>query len=257
MIGGTSDIPLPATYTMNTAEATPLDDEITIMSANVHGWETLQKKPGFSTFMATLLRESPDIVFVNEMIDDPAKIQAIADAGYSNVYAQTKTQGIRESTGNAVLSKAPLRLERVVWLQNSHTTEPRNAMIVGVQTTKGWVWVANTHLSINTDEARRQLRQLDDEIHSGEPVAIFGGDLNYEQPISEPRTIGKSAVRSGRLLDFQAAVDQPPTFPHGLEIFRLDHILSSCFLPEDPYTVDIGSDHKGLMVHGDISKCAN
>jgi len=252
--GLTSDTSPPKTTIVHSPKAEVLNsDTITVMSANVHGWRTSDDKPGFTIFMNTLKTQQPDVVCGNEIINDPTKIKAITGDGYSGIFVRTKLQGMGESFGNTVYSKSPIRLKDVVSLPEPETNEPRNAIVAEIKTTRGWLELTCSHLSIQRSEAEMQIRKLNREVQDSSQIVV--GDFNGRRPVEINTSVGRSAVSSGTFASFISETDPIPTFPSGLEILALDEAVSRCSEVKKQSLYDIGSDHSGLIVEFDISTC--
>jgi endonuclease/exonuclease/phosphatase family metal-dependent hydrolase len=155
--------------------------------------------------------------------------------------------------GIALLSRYPVRSWEVVrmgspptpvpmWFRGSRTPElvrdePRVAVAAGVETPRGELTVANTHLSFVGWWGRRQLRQLMATLEGIEPLVLVG-DLNMGAQPAERITGLRPMLRGA-------------TFPADEPREQLDHMLArghlGALLGAEVHRLPL-SDHRAMSV---------
>ena len=116
--------------------------------------------------------------------------------------------------------------------------EPRAAVVAHLDTPAGRIAVANTHLSFVPAWNRLQLRRLTHDLAGSPDPVLLLGDLNMTPPTPS------------RITGFRSLARQP-TFPAGVPIRQLDHILLRGALGSVTMTDAVPfefSDHRALVV---------
>mgnify|MGYP001416142084 CR=1 FL=1 len=247
-IGLLGDKQLPDIALYNHPETQEIaDDDIKIMTANVHGWQGYSGN-NFDTFSEALVKEQPDIVCMQEVLADGEELRKLYEEGYNVLFSTTIRYPFRGRFGNAVLSRAPLSLVEVVKLPNPHTVTPRNGIMFAVETTKGKLDFFNTHLSTNQAESNMQAERAFHAV--GDLLQGACGDFNQT-----PEQIALGSF--GRMLVTRPPLVAYPTFPAREPSRKIDHVLSECGVsdPEQSYSAYIDSDHLAAVEVMDISGC--
>ncbi|MDZ7785888.1 MAG: endonuclease/exonuclease/phosphatase family protein [Candidatus Saccharibacteria bacterium] len=234
---GANEYMYPEDTTVMTHEAAePLDDdELTIMTANVRGWDE-GRMPLFETFKDTLDEYNPDIVCLQEVKKGEELTQLYEQERYNVVYATTTRYPFYGESGNAILSKPPLLNVDVEYLPNSETGIPRNAIMFEVQTKQNSLFMTATHLGLNQQERALQADAIMGKAEERQENVNLCGDLNAVE----------SEVGSWSLDVLAAGVSYgPPTHPAWSPTRAIDHVDLACGdeLFDQREVIDIGSDH--------------
>lgn len=224
-------------------------DSIEIMTANVHGWVGYNGN-NFDDFSAALEREKPDVVCMQEVLADGEELRKLYQQGYNVLFSTTIRYPFRGRFGNAILSKAPLSLVKVVKLPNRQTVTPRNGVLFAVETEAGKLDFFNTHLSTSLSESTSQTARAFDEV--GDLMQGACGDFNQT-----PAQLASG--RFGRMMSVEPAYYAFSTFPAAEPSRRIDYVLSECGVIDSTksHQVYIGSDHLAVSETMDISACHN
>lgn len=253
----TSDARPEDTFTINNRHSPAFEaDSVSVMTANVHGWETAGGNNGFEEFEEILIKEQPDVVCLQEAIADrPVIEKLVKDGDYNLVFATTTWQGLNRQRGNAILSKASIISNKLITLPHNYTSEPRNAISTSIKTTDGWLRITGTHLSIDSVESMEQSKKLNSEMYGDQ---ILCGDFNQgtntvnSGPFEAGGGVGgKTSPRGSR---FSSRTPGIPTFPNVFPVRAIDHIFA-CSEAVNARTVGVGSDHRALIAEFDVSKC--
>lgn len=201
--------------------------------------------------------QAPDVVSLQEVdagtrrsggVDQPAAIAE--ELGMHCVFGPTMTRDGGQY-GNAILSRRRmtlLRNERLPGPDIPGDTEPRGAMMVGLEGGAGTIHVISTHLGLGRWERGEQMKALLGWIG---PRTLVCGDLNCTA-LSRPMRAASRVLR-----DAQRAVRgwrTRPTWPARIALFRIDHVLVSrdldvlaAHVPQDRLA-RTASDHRPLVV---------
>jgi endonuclease/exonuclease/phosphatase family metal-dependent hydrolase len=171
---------------------------------------------------------------------DTCQAMAIADGtGYHVAYAPAAPRGGEDSRwqGNAVLSRWPIRDQRVFALPCADVAEPRSLLYALLQTPLGDLPVFVTHLAWEPEHGPlrlRQVRYIATQISALVPPdgpalpALLMGDLNAEPDSAEVRHLldngfadawvgGPAGYTFDRVNDYAREADEPSC--------RIDYIL--------------------------------
>lgn len=251
LLGGTSDTLKPDTFELHTGQATrTIDDTLTIMTANVHGWENPRGGSNFDAFMNVLGQEDPDVVCLQEVPADGLELRELYQAGYGILFTTTvRDMGQRE--GNAVISKAHISLQNVVELPYPETDVPRSMLSFTIQTNSGPVSAANFHLSYRVNEAVHQASYVMHHVDDEDMPKTICGDLNKLPELFIDRLLGETPTT------LDTHIPDVDTFPAHHPKHRLDYVVSGCGYvnPSDQKILDIESDHMAVIETIDITDC--
>lgn len=243
------DVKLPDIVELNhTHASSDIEDTMTVMTANVHGWQTTNHQNNFKNFQETLETEKPDIACMQEVLADGPELQQLFDDGYNVLFATTIWYPTKGRFGNAVISKSPIDLKQVVSLPNPTTVTPRNAIVFEVKTSEGAIDMMNVHLSINSNESLQQLNNLSAE--EGKHIQMACGDFNQQPKAVSAGPFGRMA--SPKILRVGLA-----TFPASDPEREIDYVLPGCGVIDNnkTHTAFIGSDHLSRIEEIDITQC--
>ena len=208
--------------------------------------------------IAELVREREiDLLFVSEIVLEAApcpvdQVEYLARAGgfHAWVYGDNYSWGIpgcRIRSGNAVLSRFPLRGTRVQELPGPGTFwNPLNRRrLVWAEVLLGERWVPCASVRNDSFDLANNARQVDEILRAlGDEGALLAGDFN-----AEPRDPPMRSFRSSGL--FEGVFDGAPTFPASSPRRRIDTILVPRSLgqvvEERVLDVDL-SDHEPVEV---------
>ncbi len=242
--------------TMSHEDSEPFEgDQLSITTANVHGWievagdETIPREPMITELREVLKQEDSDIVCLQEVNTGGDELKQLHEDGYNLIFSTTIRYPFRGSFGNAVLSKAPLKLVEVQNLENPSTVSPRNAITfeINIKDDRS-LQLAATHLSVDEGEGQIQAKKLMDKF--GNSLDGVCGDLNSSPDRVQSGAFAPLISRSGRYLSV-------PTFPSHNPRRAIDHVEISCGrkLYWLKSTDDFGSDHLAMTETFDISGC--
>lgn len=249
-LGLAGDIQIPEITEMHHSSSRPsIDDDMSVMTANVHSWKTVNGKNNFDIFMNILKKEDPDIACLQEVLADGTELQKIYQEGYNVLFATTIWYPFKGRFGNAVISQSPIEISDVVGLPHPSTVTPRNAISFKIETADGPIDMLNVHLSINAEESAGQLRHLKSRENK---VEMMCGDFNQQ-----PKTV--IAGPFGKLASPGMLRDNVLTFPSQDPSREIDYILPGCGVLDnsETKTIYIGSDHLARIEHIYISGCEN
>ena len=129
------DVKLPDIVELNhTHASSDIEDTMTVMTANVHGWQTTNHQNNFKNFQETLETEKPDIACMQEVLADGPELQQLFDDGYNVLFATTIWYPTTGRLGNAVISISPLDLKQVLRFPNQSHVTPKTAIVFEVKT---------------------------------------------------------------------------------------------------------------------------
>ncbi len=259
-LGLTRDNPQPDVFVVNHENSVPADGELRVITANVHSWVSPEGYNNFRHFQRAIATKELGVACLQEVRDGPEVEELVAE--YNGIFATTKIDLTGRRFGNLLLSSHPLVLDRVASLPNPETDEPRNAIVADIQTTTGPLNVACIHLSPLKIEADVQSQYFESTLD--DPVDIFFGDLNLEEPIVHFAGIGRSS-RFGRLLSYTPVSSNVFTFPDSKTQQphkQIDWILTSCNnfsavndMQNTTTTTSFNSDHKLVEVRFSVDTC--
>lgn len=226
------------------------DDDLTIMTANVHSWSG-PYGDNQQRVLEVMEQEAVDVACIQEYLKEGDETQEFYDAGYDVYWAKTVHWPWRQPFGNAIVSKPPLDKVDSVSLPNPKTISPRNAVMSEIITEKGTLSITNTHLSTNKQESAMQSSLLLPFIEN--KADILCGDFNQSPDLLAAGSLG--GLTSPVFLS--ANMPTFPSNPHRVPNREIDHIVSSCgdLIEGSTKIVDIGSDHYAKIKEIDITGC--
>lgn len=234
-------------------------DELTIMTANVHDWESddsiykLADDQSSTYDVATQLnnaieRYQPDVICAQEVAKG-SQLQALHERGYNVIHATTARYPFIKETGNAVLSKSLLHLIKVEKLPSNNSYAPRNAIIFDLELEDDrTLTMSATHFGTNQHERLLQGERMMGEF--GHMLQGSCGDFNADDdeiiqgPVAPLMGLGNMRLNL-------------PTHPARGPLKEIDHIMLACGKPiaGTKATFSFGSDHMGVVESYDISQC--
>jgi endonuclease/exonuclease/phosphatase (EEP) superfamily protein YafD len=236
--------------------AEPTTDVITLAQANLNKDQSTAK---FEADAAKVFAEQPDFITFNEV--QRREDTALAPPGY----AMFRTPGPRTGWAPVVWDATKWTAINTGTWQVSDNPPGRHGL-VGVRFAN-WATLADTdgrvvsvisvHIAPNSKQTAmllvsslKRLRALADQLLPSGPV-IIGGDFNmgYRSSRYQPEYLEAAGLRSTYDLTGQAF----PTHRRGgiIDYFFLGPEPS--FSVVDQYPVQLGSDHRMLIVHADLS----
>ena len=242
---------------------------------NIHGRFPGENRVDPDRLAHSIRTLAPDILALQEVdLDQPATRHAdlaavVAEAmecvDHRFVAALTSTPGARwveardgtpltgPAFGNALFSRYPVRSWEVLRMPGAgpHITlplpgdrraavigeEPRVALIADIETPRGVVRVASTHLSFLPGWNLLQLRRVTQRVEQGTLPSLIMGDLNFPGRVPAAM-IGYRPLARHR------------TYPAEHPVVQLDHLLLNGELGEVRYTAAprlTVSDHRALL----------
>ena len=260
MASATTDTRSPDTIERRVSEVALDPSNVSIMTANVFGFESYSHKgrSNVPALLETIRKAQPDIICFQEFNPDrePRVIDKLAEEGYNLFFAATVRQdydGKRE--GNAIAAKGEIDRDEVRALPPSGAKSiPREILVVDIKTKLGDITVANTHLSLEPEERRRQAESID---NMGLDQDVDCGDYNEDFSLRSGH-FGSRSYSPGGLLDpsetQSTSVFGVPTHTTGVLI---DRISAGCGkrLPDSVRVLPIDSDHSAPMGSFDLTDC--
>ncbi|HWJ09417.1 MAG TPA: endonuclease/exonuclease/phosphatase family protein [Nocardioides sp.] len=230
-----------------------LEHPFTVLSFNIHS--AIRKQGGLAA--GTLIKEigawKPDVVLLQEVDNNRGRsgnviqAQQIADAlGMSWVAGSGQT-------GNAVLSRFPVKAHDVIALPQAGGKFPRHAVHAVVDVEGTDVSVYSTHFDHMSQGARiAQARALARVVAADARPTVVAGDLN-----SRVSSTAVSTLRSAGLGDVWAVgTGSGNTAPAGSPRVRIDFILHDAFLEplQSVVLASSVSDHRAVWSRLQLSE---
>ncbi len=241
--------------------------KLRIMTYNVHSCIGMDGKLAPERIARVIARYNPDIVALQELDVNRYRTQKIDQADVIAQYLgmQMHFHGPikieRERFGNAILSALPMQLIKAGNLPGSSykpNTQPRGALWVAIEIFGHEIQLINTHLSLRSQERRKQAQSLLSDTWLRHPncrePTILCGDFNARPGTPEWHNLNQ------RLPDAQVTLENhvpKKTFFSRLPTTRIDHIFMDRTLqPQAIFTPNnslarVASDHLPLVM--DIS----
>lgn len=258
-VGATTDTRSPDVIERQVSEAALDPSDVKVITANVLGFESYshEGRSNLPSLLKTITRAQPDIICFQEFNPDrePKAIDDLAKLGYNVFFAATVRQdhdGKRE--GNAVAAKGAIDRHKAHALPTEARSIPREVLVVDVRTELGDITVANTHLSLDPHERRRQAESIDD-MRLGQHIDC--GDYNEDFGMLGGH-FGSRSYAPGGLLNpnetQSTSVFGTPTHATGMLI---DRISVNCGerIPDSIRVLPIDSDHSAPMGSFDLRDC--
>lgn len=263
LLFATSDTRTPDTIERSEFEAALDAHDISVMTANVHGFEHYSQ-PGASNvpeLLTAIESEKPDVICFQEFNPDRERtiISQLVNDGYNVVFTSTVRQGYRGlREGNAIASKGTITTHEAIALPGSNESIPRQVLIAEIATDIGNITLANTHLGLEYGERWQQASFIEG---LNMDKAINCGD--YNENFTLPNTYGygsgystpheKQPLLSPYKTQATSMINNQPTHVRGGLIDRVStdcgQIISSAQLRQ------IGSDHSAPIGRFDLSDC--
>ncbi len=211
-----------------------------VATYNVHGCVGLDRQRSEGRIADVIASLSADIVGLQELDANRQRSAGVDQAaliaqqlGWNHIFQPAMRNG-DEQYGNAIISRYPLTLRRMIELPGQGTwycRETRVAMWGEAETELGPLQVINTHFGLGRTERFLQAQRLASAEHIGsaspQDALILLGDFNSLPTSRAIRFLGQSlrdariAVGEGRLLR---------TFPTRLPAVAVDHIFANATL---------------------------
>jgi endonuclease/exonuclease/phosphatase family metal-dependent hydrolase len=219
-----------------------------LMTYNVHQGFDAGQIPSLDDIVATIARESPDVLVLQEvvrgwMIDEQHDALSVLAQRLEMYYVWLPTIG--DLYGNAVLSRYPMMVvKRVPYAPGpSMRNQPRGAIFVQI----GDLLVVGTHLDhtsdgtfVRQDQVRTILREIGDATS-----VVVAGDLNAEPADIEIRLFDQAGFQDlGQSAGPTTIGDDPPK--------RIDYVWGIGVVGAQAHTTpetNLSSDHRGLVVN--------
>jgi endonuclease/exonuclease/phosphatase family metal-dependent hydrolase len=238
-----------------------------VLTYNVHRCVGRDRRLSPGRIAEAIAEQRPDVVALQELDVGRARTNyvnqaaAIAEALGMSWFFHPALQDRDESYGDALLSRYPMSLRRsaaLPTLPNRPRLERRGALWVDVEWQGGAVHFLTTHLGLNGRERLAQVEALLSPDWLGHPERqrplALCGDLN-----ALPGTRAYRRLRS--VLHDPVPWRRWPrgTFPSGLPVLRIDHVLLCprwlVHRVEVPRTrlTRVASDHLPLLVEVSLS----
>lgn len=231
-----------------TPEPQPPKVTFRLMTYNVHQGFNAGQIPALDDIVATIARESPDVLVLQEvvrgwMIDEQHDVLSVLAQRLEMYYAFLPVIG--DLYGNAVLSRYPMEVTKRVAYAPGPTmrNQPRGALFVRI----GDLLVIGTHLDHNSDgtfvrqdQVRSILRELGDTT-----AVVVAGDLNAEPGTIEIQLFDQAGFQDlGQSAGPTTTGDDPPK--------RIDYVWGRGVVGAQAHTTaedNLSSDHRGLVVN--------
>lgn len=181
---------------------------------------------------ALIRRYDPDLVVLSEVVVectpcDVDQVRTLAEATGMHAWAWGENAtfglpGCRLRTGNAVLSRLPLRATSNLQLAGARSVlwpvNNRRVLWCDVQVADAWLPIAAVHLDSRDDAVNlTQVGELLDQL--GDRPGILAGDFNakpYQAQLARLRNSGR----------FSGAFDGAPTAPASAPEVRIDYVFA-------------------------------
>ncbi len=231
------------------------ETEITIVNYNIRHGRGMDNVVDLERIAEVIRAYDPDVVLLQEVdrfmertdeMDQPREFARLLDMEVSFVPNLLMNGG---QYGNASLSRFPIIGAENVGLPNPHDVEPRGCLRITVDVNGQPVDIWNTHLGLDTEERRQQIRVIMDRLRLDDYPTIVAGDFNEEPDHSNMAPV------LGILQDSFAwnAGDNEYTVPVDEPTRRIDYIFAAppiqvhyFKIPHDELT-QIASDHLPLV----------
>ncbi|HUG05745.1 MAG: endonuclease/exonuclease/phosphatase family protein [Chloroflexota bacterium] len=219
-----------------------------LMTYNVHQGFNASQIPALDEIVATIARESPDVLVLQEvvrgwMIDQQHDVLSVLAQRLEMHYTFLPTIG--DLYGNAVLSRYPMEVVKRVSFAPGPTmrNQPRGALFVRI----GDLLVVATHLDhtsdggfVRQDQVRTILREIGDAT-----AVVVAGDLNAEPGDIEIRLFDQAGFQDlGQAAGPTTTGQDPPK--------RIDYVWGLGVVGAQAHTTaedNLSSDHRGLVVN--------
>ncbi len=219
-----------------------------LMTYNVHQGFDAGQIPSLDEIVATIARESPDVLVLQEVvrgwtIDEQHDVLSVLAQRLEMYYAWLPTIG--DLYGNAVLSRYPMTVVKRVPYAPGPTlrNQPRGALFVQIAD----LLVVATHLDHTSDGTfvrQDQVRTILREIGDANSVVV-AGDLNAEPADIEIRLLDQAGFQDlGQSAGPTTIGDDPPK--------RIDYVWGIGVVGAQAHTTaetNLSSDHRGLVVN--------
>lgn len=230
-----------------------LEHPFTVLSFNIHS--AIRKRGGLAvgTLMKEIATWKPDIVLLQEVDNTRARSGNVIQAQQiANALKMSWVAGSGE-TGNAILSRFPVKEHRIIGLPRAGGKFPRHAVhaVVDVEGTE--VSVYSTHFDHMSQGARiAQASALAKLVRADTRPTVVGGDLN-----SRVSSTAVSTLRAAGLGDVWAVgTGTGNTAPAANPRVRIDFILHDAFLQPLQAVVLASSvsDHRAVWSRMQLSE---
>jgi endonuclease/exonuclease/phosphatase family metal-dependent hydrolase len=218
------------------------DDQLRIMTANVHGWEAPDGSNNLDDLLEVVGEVKPDVVCLQEVEIGDNQLERLYDAGYNVIYDETE----RDGYGNAILTAYQTRVEGHFDLPPSDYIRQRGASLVSLVTEVGDVRILNTHVTTNAHFRTGQFGRLAG-ISRTTQVNALCGDIN-----SGAAEIIRSQL--AEVFDIRQEIGQADTFPSHEPTEQIDYNLTRC-TKEKSFVRYVYSDHLAVISDLDTKDC--
>ncbi|HEY0368875.1 MAG TPA: endonuclease/exonuclease/phosphatase family protein, partial [Chthoniobacterales bacterium] len=212
-----------------------MSQTLRVATYNVHGCVGMDRQRSETRIAEVIASMNADVVGLQEIDANRARSERVDQAatiaqqlGWEHVF-HPAVRNEEELYGNAIMSRYPLKLRRVIELPGEgswYCRERRVAIWAEAETDLAQVSIINTHLALSRAERHSQVAALLREITPNESLILLG-DFNSLPSGRSVRLFRES------LHDVRVVVGDPRmhrTFPTKLPSLALDHIFTSSAL---------------------------
>jgi endonuclease/exonuclease/phosphatase family metal-dependent hydrolase len=244
-------------------------EELTVMTANVRGWQNPEGGSNVDLLLAGIEVAQPDVTCVQEAdLDEPQVLDAIFEAGLNVVTAPTMVyplewDGKDGAFGNMVLSRYPLELVAETRLPNDLIEDfirPRNVVLVKIGGEEQDISFFCHHLDTGRDSVPQldKVGELIDYEKTHDPVSpvVSSGDFNMtgkeigSRPFAGLFPLMRQGASVATFPAFSPRVDIDNTLLH------LPDLECTAGIERTAWAVDIGSDHMARVDRLNLSECS-
>lgn len=203
-----------------------------VATYNVHGCVGIDGQRSEARIAEVIASMNADVVGLQELDANRQRSAHVKQAeliaqqlGWHHIF-QPAMQHADEQYGNAIISRYPLKLRRLLELPGEgswYCRETRVAISAESETHLGPIHVINTHLGLGRAERWRQARFLAEELAADEAVILLG-DFN-SLPGSRSIKLLAHAIPDVRTVVKTERLHR--TYPTRLPAIAVDHIFAS------------------------------